>query len=219
MNKPAENICEIVAVRHGQTEANRTGILQGQLDVALDELGIRQAEAAAERLKAWQFDAVFSSDLSRAMKTAQSIVKFHPHLNITPTSALREWNLGDLQGKKLEYLRRTQPDLMKIFRDEVDRSIPNGESAQEFQTRVTDFITQTARQNSARRILLVTHGGVIQRIFRCVAGAIASGNFKPFCANTSLSIFRYRDGENWQLVTWNDTAHLEKLTQNDLAVY
>ena len=74
MKKVPENICEIVAIRHGQTASNRDGIIQGQFNIPLDDLGVRQAEAAARRLSRWQFDAAFSSDLDRAMVTAGTIL-------------------------------------------------------------------------------------------------------------------------------------------------
>ena len=217
MKKVPENICEIVVVRHGQTESNRTGTLQGQLDTPLDELGILQAEAVAKRLKKWQFDAVYSSDLGRAMNTAKAILQYHPGLEIFPTSALREWNLGVLQGQKLEDLRREQPEIMRAFREEMaDQAIPGGESLKDFQKRVSDLLDMLPQQYTGKRVLLISHGGAMQRILRHCTGKIEAPNVKPFCGNTGMSIFRCKDQEIWQLVTWNDQAHLEDLEQNDL---
>lgn len=217
MKKVPDNICEIVVVRHGQTESNRTGTLQGQLDTPLDELGILQAQAVAKRLKKWQFDAVYSSDLGRAMNTAKAIVQYHCDLQITPTAALREWDLGDLQGQKLEILRQEQPEIMRAFREEMaDKVIPGGESLREFQKRVSDFLNTLPPQYSGKRVLLVSHGGTLQRIMRHCTGGIDAANVKPFCGNTGLSIFRCKDQQVWQLVTWNDQAHLEDLEQNEL---
>ena len=217
MKKVPENLCEIVVVRHGQTESNRTGTLQGQLDTPLDELGILQAQAVANRLKKWQFDAVYSSDLGRAMNTARTIVQYHPGLEISPTCALREWNLGDLQGQKLEILRQEQPEIMRAFREEMaDQAIPGGESLREFQKRVSELLDMLSQQYNGKRVLLVSHGGAMQRILRHCTGKIEVPNIKPFCGNTGISIFRCKDQQIWQLVTWNDQAHLEDLEQNDL---
>lgn len=217
MKKVPDNICEIVVVRHGQTESNRTGTLQGQLDTPLDELGILQAQAVANRLKKWQFDAVYSSDLGRAMNTARTIVQYHPGLEISPTCALREWNLGVLQGQKLEDLRREHPEIMRAFREEMaDQAIPGGESLREFQKRVSELLDMLSQQYNGKRVLLVSHGGAMQRILRHCTGGIEEPNIKPFCGNTGISIFRCKDQEIWQLVTWNDQAHLEDLEQNDL---
>ena len=217
MKKVAENICEIVAVRHGETASNHDGIIQGQLNIPLNELGVRQAQAAAKRLSRWQFDAVFSSDLDRAMVTAETILKFHKDLAITPTAALREWDLGFMQSRRIADLQTEYPEIMKAFRsDQEDLSIPEGESLKEFQNRVSNFINTLAKDYQGKRVLLVTHGGAMQRMFKHVTGSIAPDNVRPFCANTSLAVFRCKDAANWQLVTWNDTAHLEELEQNEL---
>ena len=217
MKKVPENICEIVAVRHGQTISNRDGIIQGQSDTELDRLGLLQARAAAKRLKSWQFDAVFSSDLARAMNTAKIILQNHPALKIEPTPALREWNLGFMQGKRIADLNTQYPEMMQAFRSDLDDlEIPEGESLNEFQTRVSNFINDLAKNYSGKRVLLVTHGGAMQRILKHTTGGIKSPNVRPFCANASLAVFRCKEALNWQLVTWNDTAHLEELEQNEL---
>ena len=212
-----ENICELVVVRHGQTESNRSGTLQGQLDTALDQLGIQQAQAVARRLKKRRFDMVFSSDLNRALHTAKIILQYHPQLQINTTPALREWNLGDLQGRLLKDLAEKEPEIIQAFRTETpDLKIPGGESLAAFQNRVSTFISTLAQEHCGKRLLLVTHGGAIQRMLRYAAGPINAPNVRPFCSNASIAVFRCKNQENWQLVTWNDTAHLEDLEQNDL---
>ena len=217
MKKVPENICEIVAVRHGQTASNRDGIIQGQFNIPLDDLGVRQAEAAARRFSRWQFDAAFSSDLDRAMVTAGTILAYHKDLKAVPTTALREWNLGFMQGRKIAELQAEYPEIMAAFRsDRDDLIVPEGESLKEFQTRVSDFINGIARDYQGKRVLLVSHGGAMQRMLKHATGGIREPNVRPFCSNASLAIFRCKEGVNWQLVTWNDTAHLEELEQTDL---
>ncbi|MBE6404054.1 MAG: histidine phosphatase family protein [Lentisphaerae bacterium] len=217
MKKVADNICEIVAVRHGETASNHDGIIQGQLNIPLNELGLLQAQAAATRLSKWQFDAVFASDLDRAMITAETILSFHPGLTVTPTAALREWDLGFMQGRRIADLNEKHPEIMAAFRRDLDDlNIPEGESLAEFQNRVSGFITGLAQQYQGKRILLVTHGGAMQRMLKHATGAISGNNVRPFCANASLAVFRCKDAINWQLVTWNDTAHLEGLEQKEL---
>ena len=217
MKKVHDNICELVVIRHGQTASNRDGIIQGQWNIPLDELGVLQAQAAAKRLSRWQFDAAFSSDLDRAMVTAQTILANHKDLQLMKTSALREWNLGFMQGRKIAELNVEYPEIMAAFRsDRDDLLIPEGESLKDFQTRVSDFITELARDYQGKRVLLVSHGGAMQRMLKHATGGIKAPNVRPFCSNASLAIFRCKEGVNWQLVTWNDTAHLEDLEQNDL---
>ena len=212
-----ENICELVVVRHGQTESNRTGTLQGQLNTALDQLGKLQARAVARRLKKRRFDLVYSSDLERAVETANTILKYYMDLQLNTTPALREWNLGDLQGRLLKDLAVENPELMQSFRTEMpELQIPGGESLTAFQNRISTFIDTLAQEHCGKRLLLVSHGGAIQRMLRHTTGKINAPNVRPFCSNASIAVFRCKNGENWQLVTWNDTAHLEELEQNDL---
>lgn len=216
---PQNDICEIVVVRHGQTLANRTGVLQGQFDTPLDEVGFIQAEAIAERLKEDHFDAVYSSDLGRAMDTAKAIVKYHPALTVIPSPELREWNLGDLQGKEYKDLLVQYPDIMAAFKsDGAVPPIPNGECLADFQKRVSDFMDQIAGENVGKRILFVSHGGATQRMFTHVTGPLKAGNIRPLCANASLSIFQRRPA-GWQLVAWNDTSHLANIKMHDTLTF
>ena len=217
MKKVPDNICEIVAVRHGQTASNRDGIIQGQWNIPLDELGLLQAQAAAKRLSRWHFDAAFSSDLDRALVTARTILANHSNLELEPTTALREWNLGFMQGRKIAELQAEYPEIMAAFRSDRDELIvPEGESLKEFQTRVSEFINNIAQNYLGKRVLLVSHGGAMQRMLKHTTGGIKEPNVRPFCSNASLAVFRCKEGVNWQLVTWNDTAHLEELEQTDL---
>ena len=217
MKKVPDNICEIVAVRHGQTASNRDGIIQGQWNIPLDELGLLQAQAAAKRLSRWHFDAAFSSDLDRAMVTARTILANHSNLELEPTTALREWNLGFMQGRKIAELQAEYPEIMAAFRsDRDDLIVPEGESLKEFQSRVSEFINNIAQNYLGKRVLLVSHGGAMQRMLKHTTGGIKEPNVRPFCSNASLAVFRCKEGVNWQLVTWNDTAHLEELEQTDL---
>jgi broad specificity phosphatase PhoE len=205
------NTCEIVVVRHGQTIANKEGILQGQIDTQLDEVGLLQAKAVAQRLKNQHFDLVYSSDLSRTMVTAQEIVKFHQGLEVIPTPYLREWHLGIFQGQKLADLKSSNPDfLTALKKDGSNANIPEGENVEEFHKRIVTFLDDIANKHLGKRILLVSHGGSIGRMLIHVFGPLSSTNTRPLCDNVSISSFRYTPG-HWQLVSWNDTAHLENL--------
>ena len=216
---PASNVCELYVIRHGQTDANLTGILQGQMDSQLDDTGLAQAQAAAERLREIQFDAIFASDLSRAMKTARTIAGYHTNIPLTPCVELREWHLGELQGKRYSDLLITHTEIMNAFKQEgEDLAVPGGESLCDFQQRIANFINSLAAENQGKRLLLVTHGGVMQRMLKHVTGPIAVGNIRPLCGNASLSIFQKRPA-GWQLVTWNDIAHLSKLNVHDTLTF
>lgn len=214
--------CELVVVRHGQTLANRTGVLQGQsqaADTALDEVGLAQAEAVAERLRGEPFDAFYSSDLGRALQTARILAKYHPDLEIRPESGLREWDLGILQGRKYTDLNRDFPEIMASFRKNADNVVvPGGETQKEFQARVSACLDRLAAEHPGGRLLLVSHGGAIQCMLTHVTGPLASGNVRSLSANAGISVFR-RLPAGWQLVAWNETAHLRNLSQHETLLY
>lgn len=211
--------CEFIVVRHGQTVANKTGVLQGQLDTPLDDTGLLQASAVAERLKNRIFDIAYSSDLSRAMVTCRKIAEFHPDLEIIPSIALREWNLGDLQGKSYSDLIVEYPEVMNSFKKENEPPpIPGGETLAEFQLRIASFLDETAAANLGKRVLLVSHGGAMQRMLVHTMGKLSQVNIRPLCDNASLSSFRYKSGQ-WQLICWNDTAHLENIGMHNTLTF
>ena len=212
VNKPME----IVIVRHGQTTANRDGIIQGHMNSQLDDLGMAQAQTVAKRLQHEHFDAAFYSDLDRASNTAQAILQYHPGLPAQATAELREWNLGVLQEQSYKNMPSEYQKLVDFLRSSEDvPPIPGGETIEEFQQRISEFMEDLAKKYAGKRILLVSHGGVIQRMLRHTVGKMMNGNFRPACDNTSISIFRKRLDGCWQMITWNDTAHLNSELTSD----
>ena len=213
------DICEIIVVRHGETVANKTGILQGQYDTPLNETGIMQAHAIANRLKKRKFDAVYTSDLNRAFDTARIIAEFHPGLQVIPTKSLREWNLGELQGRPYSELIVEYPEIMNAFKKSGEvPPIPGGENIDDFQKRIGSFMNEIAAANPGKKILFVSHGGAMQRMLIHTVGKPAIENICPLCGNAGMSLFRYRNGQ-WQLISWNDTAHLEDISMHETLTF
>ena len=209
---------EFVAVRHGETDENLNSVLQGQLDTLLNELGLKQAQCASDRLKHEHFDLIYSSDLSRAFRTAEMIAEPH-HLPVMKLHALREWDLGALQGGKWSEIRVKYPEVMNAFREEHSEVlIPDGESRSVFYQRVADCLDEMSERFAGKRILLVTHGGVLKAMFHHIVGQVSDHSRLPLTSNASVSQFRYADGA-WQLVSWNDVYHLRALGENESIVF
>ncbi|HBJ95691.1 MAG TPA: alpha-ribazole phosphatase, partial [Lentisphaeria bacterium] len=103
---------EIILLRHGETIANANGTVQGQLDVELNATGVRQAERLAERLRDVRLDAIYASDLSRAMHTARIVAEPHK-LDVIPSPEFREWHLGAWQGRRIA-------DILTLFPGEFE---------------------------------------------------------------------------------------------------
>lgn len=214
-------ITEFTFVRHGETVANENGILQGQNDTALNRLGLRQAEAVAEYLHDRPFDLVVSSDLSRAATTARIILAHgHDGVPFETSAALREFHCGAGQGMAIAEVGVRWPDYRKYFSGEMPEGrIPGGESCIEVQARVDAFLEETVRRHPGKRILLVSHYGVVQRIFRRIVGEVSGDRLFPRMDNCAVSTFRYlHERGAWQLTSWNAAGHLEKLALHQIDV-
>ena len=208
---------EFVFVRHGQTDGNLTRNLQGQSNTDLDETGIRQVKLLALRLKNHPpFDAIISSDLKRTLDTAKILVDGIGG-NIIPTPALREWNLGLLQGRSWDELQIEFPEIIKAFRNSrIDVEVPGGERRSEMEKRIWDCLDGLACTYTGKRLLLVTHGGALRAIFRHIVGMPDGNNLLPQTSNASYNSCTWTAG-TWQMTCWNDTAHLSPEMRHESA--
>ena len=204
----------IYFVRHGETAANADGVVQGQTDVLLNENGLAQARLVGERLKDDPFDVIFSSDLQRAAVTARAIANGR---EIHYTSRLREWQLGHWQGKNMELIKEIYAEEYQCYRSgSPDFTPEGGESRAELYKRAADFLTEIAAEYAGKKILCVTHGGFLRGIILHVVGPEVCGKVPSCVGNTSISCIRKCSGDlDWQIVFWNDTAHLSQSVESD----
>lgn len=160
------NLTSFYILRHGETVLNTLRILQGQFDSPLTENGIRQAEEAARKFSAINFDAIFSSDLLRAKRTAE-IIKLDRSLEIMTRKALRERTWGKYDGKLAsEFVRETKELLIRYqqlsekekWRFKFDEE---SESDEEVVSRFITLLREIAVGFPGKTILVVTHGGNI----------------------------------------------------------
>lgn len=210
-------ITEFVFVRHGETDANLHGVIQGHMDVPLNPLGITQAEAVAEYLKKEHFDGAFTSSLQRAVQTAEIVVARNEEgVPLKSVPELKEWFCGKIDGMRWDDVSDKYRYESRSFSfEQFDVRLPDGESCAEFQHRVENFLTGLLSSYGGKRILLVAHGGVLQRIFRMVTGSVAKGNLLPLAGNASVSSFIYNHKlEAWQLTSWNLREHLKGIQQH-----
>lgn len=198
---------EIIVIRHGETAWNREGRMQGHTDIALSGAGIAQAEELAARLAGEPFDALYSSDLRRALGTAERVARRTGH-RISVDPRLRERNLGVLQAFTGEESARVHPEVYERYRrGEADYVIPGGESARQFFARVLGALREIAEEFIGRRAVVVCHGGVLDALYRVAAGEGPEGPRRTTLLNASVNTFRYRDGR-WTLHLWGDVSHL-----------
>ena len=205
---------ELTVVRHGETVWNALGRQQGHLNSDLTELGIAQARAVAEALSGECFDALYSSDLGRAVQTAVVIAE-RLGLEIVTDVRLRERNLGVMQGLTMEQFQQRCPREYELFRQgNPDYCIPEGESARQRCERAVACGDELARRHAGQRVLIVTHGGVLQSFFRHTMGMdlAAPRCFSLF--NASVNAFSVGEG-GWTLNVWGDVRHLRRLGTMD----
>lgn len=196
---------EFTLVRHGETAANRETVIQGQTDVPLSPAGEEQARALGRRWRGRHFDAVYASDLSRAMRTAELALPGEPAI---PTPKLREWDLGYWCGLSIEEIAVRFPEEYAACRSgEPDCRLGGGESRRDLVERAESFFLDAARRHPGEKVLAVTHAGVIRALFTLLAGWQAAA---PMVGNTAICVVDC-DPEigRWRLIRWNDTAHLE----------
>ena len=184
---------ELYIVRHGETNLNHLKILQGKSNVSLlNEAGEAQGRLIGSHLKETKFDAVYTSDLARAVRTAELICEENQFkFEIFQDERLRERDYGDFEGHTWEEVRKT-------LKTDAQRSVveapPNGESLFHVRNRVTSFIEDIkAKYKGDEKVLLVTHHGTIMMLFVVLLelGLEHHRNFK--FDNGSLSVFHIGD--------------------------
>lgn len=160
----------ICVARHGETDWNVSGILQGWLDVPLNDQGRRQACEMAAGFTNLRFAKVCSSPLVRSRETAEIIAR---SLRLAPPEiheGLKERNFGIIQGMPKAELAELNPVLLQqILKRNPATDFEQGESMDEFADRVLQAIAEIARPNSGKRILAITHGWIMDVITRQIA--------------------------------------------------
>ena len=155
----------LFAVRHGETEWNLTGKQQGHLDSPLTPTGVQQACALGAGLAGRGIEVIYSSDLGRAMQTAQ-IIAARLALPVHPDERLRERHLGTMQGLTKTVFRNTHPAEYAAFDSgDPEYRFPGGESARERYERSVLCGTDLAIRHPGQRVLIVAHGGVLSSFF------------------------------------------------------
>ncbi len=198
---------ELLLIRHGETLWNQQGRMQGQHDSPLTALGLQQARQLARRLKDVAFTALYASDLGRAHQTARCIADATGH-EIVADRDLRERSFGIFEGLTNDEIKARYPDDYAPFaRRDPDYAMPRGESAAAFRKRCVDCLESLARLHPDARIVVVTHGLVLDALYR-VASRMAYDVPRGFpLLNCSVNTFRHGP-QGWHAVSVCDVTHL-----------
>lgn len=198
----------VILVRHGQTEWNRFERFRGRADVPLNEAGILQAAATGERVAAeWQPSAIYTSPLSRSVKTAEAIAR-HFGLPVQAMAELADIDYGEWQGLSPEEVSHTwKTELDNWYEKPHLARIPGGESLSELRERAMKAVNELIGRHPGGTIVIVGHT-VINRII--LLGVLGLGNdrFWRIKQDTcAINVFEAENGE-FTLVSLNDTCHL-----------
>lgn len=198
---------ELTVIRHGETAWNVEHRWQGQTDVPLNDRGRAQAAALAARIAGEPGDALYSSDLSRAMQTAAPLSVAWGQ-RATPVTGLREQGFGLFEGLTARTIQREHPALwLEWLSHRADFALPGGESLNQVSARVLRAIAEIAARHPRQRVVVVTHGGVLDVLWREAHGLPLDGLRECLIPNTGINRLRYGDGRLF-IDGWADDTHL-----------
>ena len=203
---------ELLFIRHGETDWNRQQRFQGQIDVPLNATGQAQAARVAARLATDRHDALFSSDLQRARETAAPLAAAW-RLAPLALAGFREQNFGVLEGLDVPTIKARHPELwLRWLEHRADYALPGGESLRQFHDRVLAAVRELAAARSGMRLAVVTHGGVLDMLWRSAYGLPLDGLRACEIPNTGLNRLRWAGG-TLQVERWADAEHLAGLPE------
>jgi len=201
-----------ILVRHGETLWNLEGRRQGQADSPLTPLGIAQAQAIAERLADEPVDALYSSDLTRALVTAEH-VGAACGLPVLADARLREKSFGVLEGLRYAEVQAKYPEVSaQVERKSPDYVPPGGESLAAAQQRGIAALIDLAWRHPGGRLIVVSHGALLGMFLRHALGIALNAPRRFTLMNGSLSFVSYRAYEDaWYVSAMGETSHLRSV--------
>ena len=210
----ASGATELLLVRHGETAWNRELRFQGHADIPLNDIGHEQARRVGLRLAGEAVDHLFCSDLLRAQQTAAPAAQ-RLGLPVVTLAGLREQHFGLVEGLRGDEIRALHPRAWEEWLEfREDHAMPEGESPRRFHARVIETLGTIAAAHAGRTLLVVTHGGVLDMVWRTAQGLGLNGPRQSDIPNAGVSRIRLADPmrpERIEIVDWADIRHLADL--------
>lgn len=207
---------QITAVRHGETDWNAQSRLQGHLDIDLNERGRWQAQRAGLALADSGITTIYCSDLRRAHDTALAISRaIAQHSGIAATDlrlepGLRERSFGSFQGLTYDEVGALHPeDALRWKQRDPHWAPPGGESPAALHQRIATTLYAIAAQHPGEHIALVSHGGVLDMLYRLATGQALNAARTWELGNCAINRLLYTP-QALTLVGWADTQHLDE---------
>jgi probable phosphoglycerate mutase len=203
---------DILLIRHGETAWNRMRRMQGHIDIGLNDEGQRQARSLARALQSERPAAIYASDLQRARNTAQAVADIH-QLPVHIDSALRERCYGAFEGLMYDEISLQHPEAFALWQSRDPQArFPAGEreaeTLEEFHQRSVDVVSRIAQQHPDQRIVIVTHGGVLDCLYRAAHDLSITSPRDFAILNAAINRLQW-DGHQFRVQQWADATHLE----------
>jgi probable phosphoglycerate mutase len=197
----------LIAVRHGETDWNAHARLQGQIDIPLNERGLAQAQALVRALEGEPIEAVYASDLQRAVATARPLAQA-AGLAVRTLTALRERAFGRFEGLTYAEIEQRHPEEALRWRQrDPDFPVGGGETLVGFQARCVEAVTSLARAHIGQTVAVVAHGGVMDALYRAAMRIGVQAPRTWSLSNAAVNRLLYSES-GLVVVGWNDDAHL-----------
>jgi probable phosphoglycerate mutase len=211
-------ITRLYLVRHGQSAGNAEGRFGGHGPTPLSDLGRRQAEITAEMLAREGVSAIYSSDLDRAVQTAQFLSDII-QVPVKSSKAFRERHVGVLEGLTFDESREHHPkDYYALVNRNVHHVITEGESYRQLLRRATGELWNILRDHQGERVAIFSHTGAICFMTLHLMGAVRRDTRSTpwiVTSNCGINRFEVRGRNNVRVLALNDTRHLADITGND----
>ena len=206
---------EIILVRHGETEWNVAEIFRGRIDIELNETGIKQAELLAKYLSKLKIEAIYSSPLKRALKTAEIIADNHK-LDVDIAPGLIDFNFGKWQGLSHQEVKDKNKELYADWINRPDQiKMPAGESLDEVRKRATGVVNNIIARYKGT-VVLISHR-VVNKVLICALLGLDNSHFWNIKQDTcGITTFTY-ENEQFILTKHNDTSYLEPIRKTSLS--
>jgi broad specificity phosphatase PhoE len=209
---------KLFLIRHGQSAGNAEGRFGGHSATPLSKLGFEQAELAAKALAKENINAIYSSDLLRAVQTAQPLAKL-TGLEIIRSPAFRERNVGVLEGLTFDESKQEYPsDYYALVNRNIHHVITEGESYRDLLERITGELREIVHRHRGQRVAIFTHTGALCFMTLHLLGAIHRNTKQTpwiITSNCGINRFEIRGPRNIRVLALNDTRHLAEITGND----
>jgi 2,3-bisphosphoglycerate-dependent phosphoglycerate mutase len=203
-------LTRILLVRHGETDWNASGRIQGHSDTPLNAAGRRQAQLTAQRLAREPIQALYSSDLARAYETA-TIIGAPLRLTVVTSRQLRERQYGAWEGLTAAAIQGHYPEQYALWRARsTDFAPPQGETRGQLLARALGELQTIAGRHTGEVVAVVTHGGLCYVLINHILGSVDGDQREFTFGNASIHTLDV-SADRWSVIALNDIAHLQEV--------